>query len=61
MNGVQYHQRTQRGARSGRGTIPGGGVQFHVGRTPGGTAHPPGDGTRPDSAGEVPRTGRRTG
>jgi hypothetical protein len=58
MNGVACHQQTHRGARSSLGTIPSGGVQFHPGRTPGGTAQPPGDGM-PSSPGKT-ATGHAT-
>jgi hypothetical protein len=47
MSGVAYQRRTHLGARSSLGTTPSGGVQFHAGRTPGGTVHPSGDGTLP--------------
>jgi hypothetical protein len=49
-NGVAYNSRTHSGTLSSRGVIPGGGVQFHAGRTSPGAIQPPGDGTRGKAA-----------
>ena len=47
---MRYHSLTHHRTRSSRAVIPGAGVQFHAGRTPGGTVQPPGDGTRGNAA-----------
>ncbi len=57
-NGVRYHHRSHRGARSTRGAAPPGGSQSHAARWPSGTTHPPGDRTRWASRGSrTPRHG----
>lgn len=48
--GVPFQSRARSGTRSSRGSMPGGGVQFHAGRTPAGTLHPPGEATRGNAA-----------